>query len=46
MEMEITSLRSDDGRHLGRQAEVKLPPELLPAAVVVKFPAVAASSVT
>ena len=42
----LASLRSDDGRHLGRQAEVKLPPELIPAAVVVRFPAVAALSVT
>ena len=35
----ITSLRFDDGRHLGRQAEVKLLPQLLPTAVVVRFPA-------
>ena len=42
----LASLRSDDGGCLGRQAEVKLLPELLPADVVVKLPAVAALSVT
>ena len=42
----VTSSRFDYSRHLGRQAEVKLLPELLPAAAVVRFPAVAALSVT
>ena len=42
----LACLRSDDGRRLWRRVEVKLLLERLPAAVVAKFPAVAALSVT